>query len=866
MPPKRKQLSTTSSKSNSSIVSRSAAAIVKGAKKVVDKAVGFVSPRKSTTKGSKSDTPRRKAASQSAAPTGERSLRSSSRASSNASVSSRGTVESHQSSFQMTRRKRRGEELSQEERDKRNLEKLRRSWTSPIYVFYKGDVRIEYRDGKLHHVFVCAARGCGHSVSRNQTTKDRNSSKNLTKHAKKCWGADTVEAARRLRSLPKARELLEKHKGSKTQRITDIFKQHTPGGEVISNVPLTKSETRTGVVRWVAESLRPFAIVADRGFRYLMKSGRPTMWIPSPSTVSRDADRLFNATQRRLKRRLMERDGQVGLATDAWTSPNHRAFVAVTAHWEEDGKKVDCLLDFVEVPQSHSGEHLARVLFDVADAYGIAGRIASVTCDNASNNDTMIDALADLFPTFCGAPQRTRCFAHIINLVAKSFLRLFDPAQKDGDDDSDGENELPDLEELLGEMDELERTAAEEDDADDIFDERAEMLDAERERFSEETKAVNGALGKIRTLANKIINSPTILLPRWHAVVESNSLPPRVLARDVKTRWNSTYDMINVALTYRRAVHALTLEQSNGLTAFYLSEEEWNILSDLRDLLLAFKDATLYFSRDSATIATVIPTMDKLDSMLATAILTRPDKKQKTFMPAIQIALVYAKRTLNRYYSKAYYNQTQRMCLILHPRYKTGYMRDHEWEEDDIKAAVADLRTHYEQYVEWAKEAGVADGDDASSMMISEVHSTHSSTSSANMWDQMEVDDDAAAAVVAENVDELTLYLNEPRVKGITDVLLYWAASADKYPVLSRIARDQLACPPTSVYVERQFSRGRLLVSSIRNRLSAQTIRKLMCLGCWSRQGMVADEDYKVVAALPTVEEDAAQESESESE
>ncbi|KAJ6449053.1 hypothetical protein C8R45DRAFT_849964, partial [Mycena sanguinolenta] len=64
----------------------------------------------------------------------------------------------------------------------------------------------------------------------------------------------------------------------------------------------------------------------------------------------------------------------------------------------------------------------------------------------------------------------------------------------------------------------------------------------------------------------------------------------------------------------------------------------------------------------------------------------------------------------------------------------------------------------------------------------------------------------------------------------------------------------------TSIYVKRQFSRGRLLVSSIRNRLSAQSIRELMCLGCWSRQGFVEEEDFKVVANLPTVEEQEAEE------
>jgi hypothetical protein len=34
----------------------------------------------------------------------------------------------------------------------------------------------------------------------------------------------------------------------------------------------------------------------------------------------------------------------------------------------------------------------------------------------------------------------------------------------------------------------------------------------------------------------------------------------------------------------------------------------------------------------------------------------------------------------------------------------------------------------------------------------------------------------------------------------------------------------------------------------------------MMCLGCWSRQGFVEDEDFKVVASLPTVEEEEEEE------
>ncbi|PBK68153.1 hypothetical protein ARMSODRAFT_841952, partial [Armillaria solidipes] len=55
-------------------------------------------------------------------------------------------------------------------------------------------------------------------------------------------------------------------------------------------------------------------------------------------------------------------------------------------------------------------------------------QVLSITCDNASNNDTMIEALGDSadVPSFSGQVSRTRCFAHIVNLMAKSLLKQFD--------------------------------------------------------------------------------------------------------------------------------------------------------------------------------------------------------------------------------------------------------------------------------------------------------------------------------------------------------------------------------------------------------------------------------------------------------
>ncbi|KAG1782402.1 hypothetical protein EV702DRAFT_925011, partial [Suillus placidus] len=50
----------------------------------------------------------------------------------------------------------------------------------------------------------------------------------------------------------------------------------------------------------------------------------------------------------------------------------------------------------------------------------------SVTCDNTSNNNVMVDKLAMLVPEFAGEVSHTRCFLHTVNLVAKSLIREFD--------------------------------------------------------------------------------------------------------------------------------------------------------------------------------------------------------------------------------------------------------------------------------------------------------------------------------------------------------------------------------------------------------------------------------------------------------
>jgi hypothetical protein len=161
--------------------------------------------------------------------------------------------------------------------------------------------------------------------------------------------------------------------------------------------------------------------------------------------------------------RMQSYNGELNFATDAWTSPNHKAFVVLTVHLEQDGTPLCLVLDIVEVaqvwtyhdskppftdkpiPQSHSGLNLATAFAKILQEFGIVDKVSikthyksealhlqqilSITCNNASCNNVMITELAKILPSFSEVGH-TQCFLHIVNLVAKSIIRQFDIQKK----------------------------------------------------------------------------------------------------------------------------------------------------------------------------------------------------------------------------------------------------------------------------------------------------------------------------------------------------------------------------------------------------------------------------------------------------
>jgi hypothetical protein len=144
--------------------------------------------------------------------------------------------------------------------------------------------------------------------------------------------------------------------------------------------------------------------------------------------------------------------------------------------------------------------------------------------------------------------------------------------------------------------------------------------------------------------------------------------------------------MLYFAIKYRKAIEALTLGQKNNLRQFELKEEEWDVAEELMDMLKVhdaivttlsdksyllycrphpstrlqkiLKDATLFFSRGTPNLVTVLLATDHIDSTFTD--YTLPACKKH---PAVRAALGVAKKTLNKYYSLTNYSELYHIAM-----------------------------------------------------------------------------------------------------------------------------------------------------------------------------------------------------------
>ncbi|KAG2053515.1 hypothetical protein BDR06DRAFT_982799 [Suillus hirtellus] len=167
-----------------------------------------------------------------------------------------------------------------------------KEWNSSIYAFFDLTLAIEIIHGCHAHAFKCMAKVCKVQICQFLNKKDARSTGNMQKHVKSCWGDEVLQAyddannaeevqTKIITSILHSRSITASFECKGKGKVTYLHRQHTC------------TKTKAELVCWVAESLRPFNIVKDRGFQCLMKTGRLEYYIPSPQTISHDVKLVF---------------------------------------------------------------------------------------------------------------------------------------------------------------------------------------------------------------------------------------------------------------------------------------------------------------------------------------------------------------------------------------------------------------------------------------------------------------------------------------------------------------------------------------------------------------------------------------------
>ncbi|CAB4495821.1 unnamed protein product [Rhizophagus irregularis] len=316
---------------------------------------------------------------------------------------------------------------------------------------------------------------------------------------------------------------------------------------------------------------------------------------------------------------------------------------------------------------------------------------------------------------------------------------------------------------------------------------------------------VSEVVPKLRKLVVKIHASPQ-RREKFSRQCEAAHLSDKELVVDVKTRWNSTFEMIKRSLELREALDNIAIADRD-LRKWEIIDAEWDLLKQIKKLLYIFLRAMLHISHGRySTIENSIPIfnwiMDKIEDF----------DKEANIDEIIKKAACNAMEKLKKYYQ---YTDgiIYTISTILDSRLKLTYYKDYNWEEKYITEARDDIKKLYDTTYAPRIDQNIQDED-------------------------LTADDDLLSHIykkrhTSRNESELDLYLGSPIVPGKVDLLQWWKMNESQYPHLAAMARDYLAIPATSTPIERAFSGGTDLISQKRCSLSAETIRACMCLKSW---------------------------------
>ncbi|KAH9793024.1 BED-type domain-containing protein [Citrus sinensis] len=152
---------------------------------------------------------------------------------------------------------------------------------------------------------------------------------------------------------------------------------------------------RSLIARMVVMHELPLKFVEYKGFREMMAHANPVVKPMSRNTLKSEISKLYYIEKVKTLHMLEKNQGRVAITTDLWTASNQKkGYMVVTAHFIDNSWKLHSrILRFIYVPSPHTAEALSNELVQCLLDWNVDRKLSSMTLDNCSTNDAMVEKL-----------------------------------------------------------------------------------------------------------------------------------------------------------------------------------------------------------------------------------------------------------------------------------------------------------------------------------------------------------------------------------------------------------------------------------------------------------------------------------------
>ncbi|KAH1238990.1 Zinc finger BED domain-containing protein RICESLEEPER 2 [Glycine max] len=174
----------------------------------------------------------------------------------------------------------------------------------------------------------------------------------------------------------------------------------------------------------------PLSIMDHLGFRRYFAALQPVFQVPTTNTIKKEIVKIYENERATTLKLLDSLDGRVAITSDMWTSTSQkRGYMAITAHYVDGCWNLQSqILRFIYVHAPHTSDRLCNALTDCLMDWNIDTKLSTITLDNCTTNDAMIDKIKDKLHLGSllrdGSLLHMRCCAHILNLIVKDGLEV----------------------------------------------------------------------------------------------------------------------------------------------------------------------------------------------------------------------------------------------------------------------------------------------------------------------------------------------------------------------------------------------------------------------------------------------------------